>query len=133
MKRIFGVVALVGILAGCASIDTVEQAALTDGISQSFNANYDSVSGATLKGLSTLNVTVRSSDKTDGGMTLLVSKAVNAFSWGEVGRIYIERSVTPPTKVFVVWEKRSQLQITGTSAEEFSKALFNAVSASLAK
>ncbi len=114
-------------LASCATMDTVKQAPLDQGISHPFDASYDRTSAATLKALSSLNVNITSSNEDATGTIYLVSKSLSAFSWGEVGRVYVKKTGAPPTVVFVDWEKRSTLQITGTGADEFSNTLFDAI------
>lgn len=120
-------------LFACATAQTVSEAPLSAGVSKSFPASFDAVSGATLKALTTMNVSVKSTEKKPEGLVVLVSKAMSAFSWGEVGRIVVANSGAGPTKVHVLWEKRHQLQITGTGQDEFSESLFKAVSGALPK
>jgi hypothetical protein len=62
----------------------------------------------------------------------MVTTDVSAFSWGEIGRIIVKKSPTAPTVVVVNWGKRDKMQITGTSADEFSSVLFNGIQARLA-
>lgn len=118
-----GVLAASG-LAGCASMSTVQNASVGSGPSRAFDADYDRTNAATLTALQGMNVSITSSSENERGTTYLVSKSMNAFSWGEVGRVIVARSEGDSTTVHVNWEKRSQLQITGTSESEFSGQLF---------
>ena len=73
------------------------------------------------------------SRSTAAGLVILVTKQLSAFSWGEVGRIYVQKSTSAPTSVYVLWEKRYQLQISGTGQSEFSDSLFKAIANALPK
>ena len=63
---------------------------------------------------------------------VLITKPVSAFSWGEVGRVTVLRSAQPPTSVRVYWEKRSQLQLTGTGQSEAASQIFAGIDQALA-
>ena len=133
VQRFAFLLLLTASLGGCASMDTVAEAPLASGVSQSFPASFDSVSGATVKALTTLNVSVTNSEQKPAGLVILVTKQLSAFSWGEVGRIYVQKSTSAPTSVYVLWEKRYQLQISGTGQSEFSDSLFKAIANALPK
>ena len=81
------VLALGAALAGCASLDTVKNAPLNDGMPQTFDATYDRTSAATLKALTALNITITNSTEDANGTIYLVTKPISGFSWGEVGRV----------------------------------------------
>lgn len=133
VKKIVLFVSILFGLFACATAQTVSDAPLSAGVSQTFPASFDAVSGATLKALSTMNVSVKSTEKKPEGTFILVNKAISAFSWGEVGRVVVANSGGAATKVHVLWEKRYQIQITGTGQDEFSKSLFKAISGALPK
>lgn len=133
MKKIVLFASILFGLFACATAQTVSDAPLSAGVSQSFPGSFDAVSGATLKALTTMNVSVKSSEKKPEGLVILVNKAISAFSWGEVGRVVVANSQSAPTKVHVLWEKRYQIQITGTGQDEFSESLFKAISGALPK
>lgn len=78
-----------------------------------------------------MNVNIVSSSEDAQGMTYLFSQAMQAFSWGEVGRVTVRKSAAPPTAVYVLWEKRSQFQLTGTGQSEFSRLFFSQVQSGL--
>jgi hypothetical protein len=112
------------LLTSCASSETVRNAPLTDARSKPFNASYERTNAATLKALSAMNVDVTESSEDARGTTYMVEKALTGFSWGEIGRVLVQKSAAPPTTVYVNWEKRARYQITGTGQNEFSDALF---------
>lgn len=119
------------LLAACANMDTVKNAPPDQGLSRAFDASYDRTTAATLKALSSLNVNITNAAEDSSGTTYLVSKPMSMFSWGEVGRVRVQRSSAPPTLVFVDWRKRDTVQITGTGADEFSSTLFAEIAKSL--
>lgn len=121
------------LLTGCASTDTVRNASVTDARSKSFNAPYERTNSATLKALSAMNVDITESSEDTRGTTYMVEKALTAFSWGEVGRVLVQKSAASPTTVYVNWEKRARFQITGTDQNEFSDALFVQIDQALAQ
>ena len=117
---------LIGVV-GCADMNTVKNAPLDQGIAQDFDATYDHTTAMTLAALTSLNVSITSSSEDAAGTTYLVSKSLSAWSWGEVGRVFVKRQPAAPTTVVVNWQKRLQSQLSGTGSDEFAQALFNAI------
>jgi len=114
-------------LAACATAETVRDAPVDAGVSQSFAAPYDRTTAATLDTLRSLNINITATEEKSNGLQIQVTKSMNLFSWGEVGRILVERSSQAPTVVRVYWQKRSVMQITGTGQTDFSNELFNGI------
>jgi hypothetical protein len=82
-----------------------------------------------------LRVNITGSNEDQDGTKIQVTKSANLFSWGEVGRVTVERKPptgTTATPVRVYWEKRSTVQLTGTSQGDFSEELFKGIRARLA-
>jgi hypothetical protein len=131
LTRALAALCLVAGLAACANIETVKDAPLGEGKSQSFSATYDHTAAATLKALSSLNIEIQSSNQDASGTIFLVSKPMSFASWGEVGRIWVKKSAAPPTVVYVNWKKRATGAITGTSEDDFANALFKAIASDL--
>jgi uncharacterized protein YceK len=132
LQRWFAIIALGALLSGCASIDTVKNAPLTDGQQQTFRARYDRTTASTLKALTVLNTNISSAAEDGNGTIYLVSKPLSGFSWGEVGRVFVKKAANPPTTVYVDWQKRVQTQVTGTSQDEFANTVFGSISSALA-
>ncbi|MDF3074401.1 MAG: hypothetical protein K0S54_2068 [Alphaproteobacteria bacterium] len=124
---------LLAALAACATAETVRDAPVDAGVTEQFAAPYDRVSAATLAALRDLRINITGTEERPEGLNVQVTKSMNLFSWGEVGRVIVRRSSAPPTAVAVNWEKRSQLQITGTGQTEFSRELFEGIRVQLAK
>ena len=111
-------------LSGCATSETVRKAPVDQGISRAFPASYDHAVATTIKALSSLNINITGSETQAVGTVIMVSKPMSGFSWGEVGRVIVKKSDAAPTTVIVNWEKRDQLQITGTDSKDFTDVLF---------
>jgi hypothetical protein len=109
-------------LAACNSA-TVQQAAPDAGTARSFDAPYEQVKQAALDGLNALKVPPSQTTDQPNGFAILVSRAPHGMSWGEVGRVLVEKSPAPPTTVRVVYEKRMPLQFGG-SESRFARNLF---------
>lgn len=118
--------ALICGIAGCADLDTVKNAPLDKGITHVFDAPYNRVTAVTLTVLSSENINVVGSSEDATGTIYLVDKPIAVTSWGEVGRIYVKKTVAPPTTVIVYWEKRARGG-EGIGAEEFTRVFFAAV------
>jgi hypothetical protein len=122
----------VACLAGCATADTVKNAPVDAGIAKSFDAPYERTVAATLSALAAMKVSMHDNSEEAPGRVIMVNTHVSAFSWGEVGRVIVKKSAAAPTTVVVNWSKRDQLQITGTSADDFSSDLFVGIETRLA-
>jgi hypothetical protein len=127
---------LMAALGACATAETVRDAPVSAGVSDVFQAPYDKVAAATLDTLRGLRVNITGSNEDQDGTKIQVTKSINLFSWGEVGRVIVERKPPPgttATPVRVYWEKRSTMQLTGTSQSDFSEELFKGIRERLAR
>lgn len=120
-------VLLVVFTSGCANMATVANADASAGQSTDFNADYELVKAATLASLKSLNINISGAKETEEGYAITFSKAMSAFSWGEVGRALVKPVSDEKTTVSVYTEKRSKMQITGTDQQTFSKMIFEGV------
>lgn len=118
-----GAILLISI-AGCADLDTVKDAPLDKGVSRSFDVPYNRLAAAALASLSSVNVNLVSSSEDATGTIYIIDKSLTFTSWGEVGRIYVKKTPTPPTTIIVYWEKRARGG-EGISSEEFTKSFFD--------
>ena len=78
-----------------------------------FDASYDRVSAATLTALRNLRVNITGSEEKPQCLQVQVTKSMNLFSWGEVGRVLVEKSAAPPWRTGVV-ETAEAAQVDGT-------------------
>jgi len=124
--RLFFALILALAITGCATSGDVRNAPLTAGISKTYDAPYNTIKRLALESLQGLNVDVKSTNEVDGVYSIMFSKAVSAFSWGEVGRVAVV-DMSPETSVSVVSEKRAKFQITGTNEEEFANQVFDGI------
>jgi hypothetical protein len=120
-------------LSGCATTDTVANAPLTSGLTQDYSASYDVVKAAALESVQRLNVDIQGSDETAERFQIRFSKAISAFSWGEVGVVNVVRVDDHTARVYVHTSKRDQAQITGTSERQFASQIFANITESIAR
>ncbi len=116
-------------VAACNSA-TVQRADADAGTARSFNAPYEQVKQAALDGLVALKVPPSQTTDQPKAFMILVSRAPHGMSWGEVGRILVEKNAAPPTIVRVVYEKRMPFQFPG-SESRFARNLFAKMDAAL--
>ena len=97
-------------LAACASASTVKQQSIDAGTARVFQAPYEQTKAAVLASLAQLKFTPVEREERPDGHSILIGRPPHGFSWGEVGRIFIEKSADKPTTVRVVYEKRITFQ-----------------------
>jgi len=122
-RNVIGLLGLAATLSACASSSTVQQAAPDKGIVRSFNAPYDKVKQAAVDALVTMRTPASKTEDQPDGFVLLISRPPHGFSWGEVGRVVVEKGTTTPVNVRVVYEKRFALQFAG-SQSGFARNLY---------
>jgi len=120
-------VLLASILA-CSNMSNVYSAAPDSGQSKRFNADQQTVNLALLATLHNTNVNIKESRNTTKGFMVLFTKAISAFSWGEVGRVLVVQEGPNNSRIFIHTLKRGKLQITGTEQSDFAKTIFAGVS-----
>lgn len=108
-------------LAACASARTVQEQSLEAGIARRFLAPYEQTKEAALASLTQLKFTPVAREERPDGHTILIGRPPHGFSWGEVGRIFVEKSTDQATIVRVVYEKRITLQFASSN---FPRYLF---------
>ena len=119
------------VIDGCASVQTVASAPITEGVSTVYAAPYAVVSAAAVESIEGLHLVVEGVDETPRRLQIRFSKPVSALSWGEVGVVNVVRADDAHTRVFVNTEKRDQMQMTGTSEWQFARHIFASISGSL--
>jgi len=120
-------IAMMMVLSACTTAEAVRDAPADAGVVQSFDAPYDQVAAATLDALNKLDLPITDLEGKPTGLIIHLAKPQTAFSWGEVGRVIVEHRAAPPIAVRVYWEKRSQMQITGTSQRAFATAFYGEI------
>jgi hypothetical protein len=108
-------------LAACASAATVRQQPIDAGVGRSFQAPYEQTKAAVLTSLTQLKLTPVEQEERPDGHSIVIGRPPHGFSWGEVGRIFIEKSAEKPTAVRVVYEKRIIVQ---AASSNFPRQLF---------
>lgn len=120
-------------LAACATGGGVDQRPLTSGTWRDFEADFARVSAATDQSIAAAPITVQGARMEGTSRVINFTKPVSAFSWGEVGRVVITPVDADTTRIYVDSEKRSQVQITGTSEDQFAARIFGGVESALAR
>ncbi len=95
-----------GLALGVRTTDTVASAPVTSSATQAYSASYDLVKAAALASVQRLNVDIQGSDETSERFQIRFSKAISAFSWGEVGVVNVVRVDDHTTHVYVHATKR---------------------------
>lgn len=108
-------------LAACATGASVQQQPIDAGVGRSFQAPYEQTKEAVLTSLTQLKLTPVERNDRPEGHSILIGRPPHGFSWGEVGRIFIEKSAGKPTTVRVVYEKRIIVQ---AASSNFPRQLF---------
>jgi len=88
---------------------------------------------APLDALNKFNLPIADFESRPSGLTIQLSKPQTAFSWGEVGRVIVEHRATPPIPVRIYWEKRMQVQVTGTSQRAFAAQFYSEIERQLGR
>jgi hypothetical protein len=114
-------------------MDTVTSAPKNAGVSNIFNEDYELVKAAVLASMQNLNINIKETSQTSDGFAITFTKAISAFSWGEVGRVLVVEKENGSSQVFVHSEKRSKYQITGADERDFANSIFAGVSEILDK
>lgn len=117
------VVAFVLALTACANADSVKERPSDAGVAKTYDASYERVRAAALEGVTRLKLSPSAQNETEEGYILQIARPPHGFSWGEVGRILVERGAAPPTTVRVVYERRMAFQFAG-SESSFARNLF---------
>jgi hypothetical protein len=111
-------------------METMEKAPLRGGIPKSFAAPFDVVQPAVLRSLRRIGVQIKRRKETPEGEIIYIMKHTRGISWGEVGRVLVEKTGASSTKVYSRWERRMALQFVG-SATRFAARLFEYIETEL--
>lgn len=120
-------------LASCANMNTVTSAPKDAGTYRIFSEDNELVKAAVLASMQNLNINIKETIQTSDGFSITFTKAISAFSWGEVGRVLVVLNENGDSQVFVHSEKRSKYQITGADEQDFANHIFYGVSEILQK
>lgn len=112
-------------IAGCATTATISQAPIGEGIPRDYEASFETVREATRETLQRdMPVTLTGAEEREGAYIFNFEVTLNAFNWGEVGRVVVMPVDADTTRVIVRAEKRSQMQVTGHGERELAERLF---------
>ena len=117
----------------CADMNTVEVAPTNEGISRVYSEDYELVKAAVLASMQSMNINIKRTNQSSEGFSIMFTKSISAFSWGEVGRVLVVDRQDAGSEVFVHSEKRLKHQFAGANEREFSIFVFNGISQILEK
>src|ERR1700744_3454848 len=92
-RYVIGLLALALTLGACSSA-TVQKAPEDAGIAHNFNAPFDAVKQAAIDALQAMQIPPSEMKDEPTQFVLLVSRPPHGMSWGEVGRVIIEKTAT---------------------------------------
>jgi uncharacterized lipoprotein len=121
VKRLL-VVTVLACLGAC-SIKDVQQAPATAGTAKTYNASFDRVKQAALSALTDMRLPPTSTEDQDKAFVMLLARPPHGMSWGEVGRVLIDKSANPPITVHALYDRRMPFQFAGSEAG-FARNLF---------
>ncbi len=127
IRRTFMLLGVSMLLGACATGATLMTRPLDSGTSMEFAVPAPQLAEVTKKALVGLNLPITSAAPNGDSTVINFEKGMTAFSWGEVGRVVVTPISSTTSRVFVDTEKRSQMQITGTSEAEFARDIFDAI------
>ena len=116
-------------LGACANASTIADEPLRTGDSHAFAASYETMKSIVPKAIKATGVGVTQQSETPEGYVILTSQGVTAFSWGYVGRVFVERSPTNNSTVYVNLERR----FSTISNDRYPNKLFKEITAELPK
>jgi hypothetical protein len=110
-------------IAACTTTTDISQAPLEQGETTLFPAPFVVTADAVRRSLGALDVSIKSQESRSEGTIFHVGRRMNAFSWGQVGRVFVVRSDSQPTAVRTIWGKRATYQFAGWTTERFTQVL----------
>lgn len=115
------------LLGACATAATLATRPLDSGTSMEFAAPAPQLAEVTKKALVGLSLPITTAVQNGDSTVITFEKGMTAFSWGEVGRVVVTPVSDTTSRVFIDTEKRSQMQLTGTSEADFARDIFAAI------
>ena len=117
-------------LSGCASESTISEVSQETGETQAFSASRTDVVAASVATFAELGLNLKDTKEANGATTLVFSKPVSAFSWGEVGKVVVQDQ-SGGVAVTVVASPRTVTSIFATTQATFAQQIFAGISAKL--
>jgi len=136
MKKIVNTISIIFcslLIVSCANMSAVKNAPGDAGVSRVFPNDVELVKAAVLASMQNLNINIKETSQSNKGFSITFTKAISAFSWGEVGRVLIVANEGGESVVFVHSEKRFKYQVTGADENDFANKIFFGVSEVLSK
>ena len=125
-------VIVVACLTGCATTGSMKSAPLSEGIPQTYTADFDSTLKAAREAVVEAGLQIEEVNKIDEtNWTILGKKPTSAWSWGELVRVSVEQSSETTTTVRVLTKRRLATNVTAKG--DYSKAILSNIELKLSK
>ena len=121
---------VVGAASGCATTDTMREAPLSEGKTQTFAAPFDTVLEATRESIPEAGFGIQEVNQVDAGTTAFIAeKSGGAFSYGERVRVLVQRQGDAETLVRVLTKKKMATNVFAKG--DWSDTLFQLIGSRL--
>lgn len=113
-------------MGGCASLETLRNVPVKEGVSRDFTISYPEMKRLTLRSIERLDVNIEKREEDDKEFIVEFIKPLSGFSWGEFGRVVVMNK-NSGSRVLVFSERRFQLENTGMGTVGFANAIFRGI------
>ena len=116
-----------GLLAcGCATTSSVKDAPLSEGVSKTYEANFDEVVKATRDAMTDAGLEIEEAYEADEEAFVIIGKTgASGFSWGEYARSVVVGRESGNTTVRVLTKKRLATNVTAEG--DYSDEIFSSL------
>lgn len=133
ISRRFAVLSLAGLLAACATAETVDQKPIDAGVARTFNASPEKVREAFRTAMQTYKIETTTEEDTPEHYLIRFFRPPRALSYGEVGRIVIDKTANPPTTARIIYDRRGQMYQFANTETSFATTIYTEMERQLAR
>lgn len=120
------------IFSGCATVDSINNAPLSEGVHRAFNADYDMVLRAARKSVIEAGLIIetarRSNDKT---WVVIGKKCISSGSYRQLVRVVVKKTGESEAEVRVLTKRRYALDLTAEG--DYSESILSNIDSKLKK
>ncbi len=115
---------------GCATIGTMRNASLDEGVPRIFTASFDRVLKATREAVIQSGLQIEEVNQIDNQTWIIIGKKdVSAWSWGELVRVTVQKKSKSETLVRVFTKRR--LATNFTAKGDYSRSILSSIDLNL--
>ena len=108
----------------CATTGGMKSAPITEGVSRSFQGDYDRVLSAARESVVDAGLDIDEVSKVDDKTWMIIAKkGASAWSWGELVRVVVQETGPAETSVRVLTERRMATNVAAKG--DYSKSIFS--------